>query len=39
MTSRGYTERQVRRLWADFARTGVLPDRVVIPGVLEVEKA
>ena len=31
--------RQVRRLWADFARTGVLPERVVIPGVLEMEKA
>jgi para-nitrobenzyl esterase len=31
--------RQVRQLWADFARTGVLPERVVIPGVLEVEKA
>ncbi|MFC6225760.1 carboxylesterase family protein [Hymenobacter artigasi] len=31
--------RQVRQLWADFARTGMLPERVVIPGVLEVEKA
>ena len=31
--------RQVRQLWADFARTGTLPERVVIPGVLEVEKA
>ena len=31
--------RQVRQLWADFARTGVLPERVVIPGVLEVEKS
>ena len=31
--------RQVRQLWADFARTGALPARVVIPGVLEVEKA
>ena len=30
--------RQVRQLWAHFARTGALPDRVVIPGVLEVEK-
>ena len=31
--------RQVRQLWADFARTGTLPARVVIPDVLEVEKA
>ena len=31
--------RQVRQLWADFARTGTLPARVVIPGVLEVEQA
>ncbi|MDQ2795098.1 MAG: carboxylesterase family protein [Bacteroidota bacterium] len=31
--------RQVRQLWADFARTGTLPERVLIPGVLEVEKA
>ncbi|MDO7848039.1 carboxylesterase family protein [Hymenobacter sp. M29] len=31
--------RQVRQLWADFARTGTLPDKVTIPGVLEVEKA
>ena len=31
--------RQVRQLWADFARTGVLPARVDIPGVLEVRKA
>ena len=31
--------RQVRQLWADFARTGVLPARVVIPGMLEVEIA
>ena len=30
--------RQVRQLWADFARTGALPARVVIPGVLEVEQ-
>ena len=30
--------RQVRQLWADFARTGVLPARVDIPGVLEVEQ-
>ena len=33
------TGRQVRQLWADFARTGTLPERVVITGVLEVEKA
>jgi para-nitrobenzyl esterase len=33
------TGRQVRQLWADFARTGTLPARVVIPGVLEVEQA
>ncbi|MDQ2769116.1 MAG: carboxylesterase family protein, partial [Bacteroidota bacterium] len=31
--------RRVRQLWADFARTGVLPDRVEIPGVLVVERA
>ena len=31
--------RQVRQLWADFARTGLLPARVVIPGMLKVEKA
>jgi para-nitrobenzyl esterase len=31
--------RQVRQLWADFARTGALPARVVIPGVLKVEQA
>ncbi|MCI1186862.1 carboxylesterase family protein [Hymenobacter sp. DH14] len=31
--------RQVRQLWADFARSGELPAQVVIPGVLEVEKA
>ncbi|MBF9144226.1 carboxylesterase/lipase family protein [Hymenobacter sp. BT439] len=31
--------RQVRQRWADFARTGVLPERVEIPGVLEVVKA
>ena len=30
--------RQVRQLWADFARTGALPARVDIPGVLEVER-
>jgi para-nitrobenzyl esterase len=30
--------RQVRQLWADFARTGVLPARVHIPGLLEVEQ-
>ena len=30
--------RQVRQLWADFARTGTLPARVEIPGVLEVEQ-
>ena len=29
--------RQVRQLWADFARTGTLPARVDIPGVLEVQ--
>lgn len=32
------TGRQVRQLWADFARTGALPHQVVIPGVLEVKK-
>ena len=31
--------RQVRQLWANFARTGTLPERMVIPGVLEVQKA
>lgn len=31
--------RQVRQLWADFARTGELPGQVVIPGVMEVQKA
>ena len=31
--------RQVRQLWADFARTGGLPARVEIAGVLEVERA
>ena len=31
--------RQVRQLWADFARTGTLPRQMVIPGVLEVEQA
>ena len=31
--------RQVRQLWANFARTGTLPERVVIPGVLAVKKA
>ena len=31
--------RQVRQLWADFARTGRRPERVVSPGVLEMEKA
>ncbi|GAB3849338.1 carboxylesterase family protein [Hymenobacter terrigena] len=30
--------RQVRQLWADFARTGRLPDEVIIPGMLEVKK-
>ena len=33
------TGRQVRQLWADFARTGTLPERMVIPGVLKVQKA
>ena len=33
------TGRRVRQLWADFARTGRLPDRVEIPGVLLVERA
>ena len=28
---------QVRKLWADFARTGVLPAQVYIPGVLELQ--
>lgn len=31
--------RQVRRLWADFARTGTLPARVDLPGVLWVRRA
>ena len=31
--------RQVRQLWADFARTGTLPNRVEISGVLLVERA
>lgn len=31
--------RQVRQLWANFTRTGTLPERVVIPGVLEVRQA
>jgi para-nitrobenzyl esterase len=31
--------RQVRQFWADFARTGSLPGQVVIPGVLELQKA
>lgn len=31
--------RQVRQLWADFARTGMLPEQVAIPGVLTVERA
>ncbi|HEX8327116.1 MAG TPA: carboxylesterase family protein [Hymenobacter sp.] len=30
--------RQIRHLWADFARTGELPARVDIPGFLEVER-
>ena len=30
--------RQVRQLWADFARTGALPRQVIIPGVLEVRQ-
>ena len=30
--------RQVRQLWADFARTGTLPARVAVPGVVEVEQ-
>jgi len=30
--------RQVRQLWADFARTGQLPTPVSIPGVLEIRK-
>ncbi|MBH8570938.1 carboxylesterase/lipase family protein [Microvirga sp. STS02] len=28
--------RQVRQLWADFARTGIMPAKIMIPGVLEV---
>lgn len=31
--------RQVRALWADFARTGVLPAQVTIPDVLRLEQA
>jgi para-nitrobenzyl esterase len=30
--------RQVRQLWANFARTGTLPARVNIPGVLKLEQ-
>jgi para-nitrobenzyl esterase len=30
--------RQMRQLWADFARTGTLPARVDIPDVLELEE-
>ncbi|UOQ53094.1 carboxylesterase family protein [Hymenobacter cellulosivorans] len=30
--------RQVRQLWADFARTGVLPSQVEIPGVLRLRQ-
>jgi para-nitrobenzyl esterase len=30
--------RQVRQLWADFARTGTLPASVDIPGVLKLEQ-
>ncbi|MBO2007477.1 carboxylesterase family protein [Hymenobacter negativus] len=30
--------RQVRQLWAGFARTGVLPSRVEVPGVLWVKQ-
>jgi para-nitrobenzyl esterase len=30
--------RQVRQLWADFARTGTMPARVNIPGVLKLEQ-
>ena len=30
--------RRMRQLWADFARTGQLPDRVEIPDMLEVVK-
>jgi para-nitrobenzyl esterase len=30
--------RQVRQLWADFARTGTLPAQVNIPGVLKLEQ-
>jgi para-nitrobenzyl esterase len=30
--------RQVRQLWADFARTGVLPAQVEVPGVLWVKQ-
>jgi len=32
------TGRQVRQLWADFARTGELPPKVNIPGVLRIDK-
>ena len=31
--------RQVRQLWADFARTGTLPAQIKIPGVLHVRQA
>jgi para-nitrobenzyl esterase len=30
--------RQVRQLWADFARTGILPTPVDIPGVLQLKQ-
>ncbi|MGY3087843.1 para-nitrobenzyl esterase [Hymenobacter sp. UYAg731] len=30
--------RQVRQLWADFARTGTLPAQVLVPGVVEVKQ-
>ncbi len=30
--------RQMRQLWADFARTGTLPARVDIPGILRVKQ-
>jgi para-nitrobenzyl esterase len=30
--------RQVRQLWADFARTGILPAQVVVPGVLRLDQ-
>ena len=32
------TGQHVRRLWMDFARTGTLPPRVEVPGVLHVEQ-